>query len=126
MSNYRFDSILDIIGPEMIGPSSSHTAGAVRIGLACKSILNDKLLSVRIRLYNSFAETGSGHGTRKALLAGLMGFSKADKRIKNAEQIFKLKKIKYSIEKIYKPNNYPPNTAVINMSSKKWDIEVIG
>ncbi|MBP7652304.1 L-serine ammonia-lyase, iron-sulfur-dependent subunit beta [Candidatus Dependentiae bacterium] len=126
MSNFRFDSILDIIGPEMIGPSSSHTAGAVRIGLACRSILNGELLSVKISLFNSFAETGVGHGTHKALLAGLIGLSKSDKRIKTAEKIFKEKKIKYCIEKIYKPNNYLPNTAIINMCSEKLSIEVVG
>ncbi len=126
MSENKFNSIFDILGPEMIGPSSSHTAGAVRIGLAARSILNDKLLSVQINLYNSFADTGAGHGTPKALLAGLMGFEKSDSRIKYADKIAKKKQINFSFHKIHTPNNYKQNTAVLKMKSADWNIEVIG
>ena len=65
-------SILDIIGPVMIGPSSSHTAGAVRLGLLAASILGAKPVKAEIYLHGSFAETYKGHGTDMALLAGLM------------------------------------------------------
>ena len=64
--------IFDIIGPVMIGPSSSHTAGAARIGKIAREILNDEPVSAEITLYGSFATTGKGHGTDKALVAGLM------------------------------------------------------
>jgi len=126
MSEQKYASIFDILGPEMIGPSSSHTAGAVRIGLAARSILNDKLLSVRIFFYNSFADTGAGHGTDKAILAGLMGYEKSDSRIKEAEKIAKDKGIKFSITRKGGANNYKPNTAVIKMKSPLWNIEVVG
>ena len=68
-------AIFDIIGPVMIGPSSSHTAGAARIGKIAREILNDEPVSAEITLYGSFATTGKGHGTDKALVAGLMGYA---------------------------------------------------
>lgn len=76
-------TIIDIISPIMAGPSSSHTAGAIRLGLMAKNIYNGKIKSVTFRLYNSFALTGKGHGTDKGLLAGLLGLAVDDSRIKN-------------------------------------------
>lgn len=76
-------TIIDIISPIMAGPSSSHTAGAIRLGLMTKNIYNGKIKSVTFRLYNSFALTGKGHGTDKGLLAGLLGLAVDDSRIKN-------------------------------------------
>ena len=76
-------SIFDIISPVMIGPSSSHTAGAVRLGLLAKNIYDAKPSKVVFKLYNSYAQTGKGHGTQKGLLAGVMGLSVDDRRIKN-------------------------------------------
>ena len=76
-------SIYDIISPVMIGPSSSHTAGAVRLGLLAKNIYNDFPQKVVFKLYNSYAQTGKGHGTEKGLLAGILGLSVDDRRIKN-------------------------------------------
>ena len=66
-------NLIDIIGPVMIGPSSSHTAGAVRLGLLAASILGGQPVKAEINLHGSFAETYQGHGTDMALLAGLMG-----------------------------------------------------
>ncbi|MDN5332370.1 MAG: L-serine dehydratase [Tepidanaerobacteraceae bacterium] len=76
--------IFDIIGPVMIGPSSSHTAGAVRLGNIARNILSEEPKKARIILFNSFARTGRGHGTDKAVIAGLLGFSPDDERIKTA------------------------------------------
>ena len=67
-------SAFDIIGPIMIGPSSSHTAGAVRLGLMAREILVEPVKSVEIKLHGSFAQTYKGHGTDRALIAGIMGF----------------------------------------------------
>ena len=75
-------SIIDIISPVMAGPSSSHTAGAVRLGLLARNIYNAKPDKITFKLYNSYALTGKGHGTDKGLLAGILGFSVADERIK--------------------------------------------
>ena len=68
-------SAFDIIGPIMIGPSSSHTAGAVRLGLMARAILGEEVKIINIKLYGSFAQTYKGHGTDRALIAGIMGLN---------------------------------------------------
>jgi len=77
-------SILDMIGPVMIGPSSSHTAGACRIGLLARAILDAAPERADIVLHGSFAKTGRGHGTDRALVAGLLGFRPDDGRLPDA------------------------------------------
>ena len=77
-------NIFDVIGPAMVGPSSSHTAGACRIGQAARRLLNEPVAKADILLHGSFATTGKGHGTDKALAGGLMGFSVDDPRIRDA------------------------------------------
>ena len=74
-------NLFDILGPIMVGPSSSHTAGAVRIGLISRQLLGRKPKTARIYLHGSFAATGHGHGTDCALVAGLLGMSEDDPRI---------------------------------------------
>lgn len=73
--------IFDLIGPIMVGPSSSHTAGAVRIGLVSRKLLGEPPAEAELYLYGSFADTGLGHGTDKALVAGLLGMEPDDERI---------------------------------------------
>lgn len=70
--------IFDIIGPIMVGPSSSHTAGAVRIGRMARTLLGEEPVRAKLHLHGSFAETGVGHGTDKALIAGLLGMESDD------------------------------------------------
>ena len=70
--------IFDIIGPIMVGPSSSHTAGAVRIGRMARTLLGEEPVKAALHLHGSFAETGVGHGTDKALIAGLLGMASDD------------------------------------------------
>ena len=65
--------IFDLIGPIMVGPSSSHTAGAVRIGLVARRLLGEEPVRAELLLHGSFADTGRGHGTDRALIAGLLG-----------------------------------------------------
>ncbi len=76
-------SLFDVISPIMTGPSSSHTAGAVRLGLLARNIYKETPLKVTFKLYNSFAQTGKGHGTDKGLLAGLLGFNVDSENIKS-------------------------------------------
>ncbi len=76
-------SLFSVISPIMVGPSSSHTAGAVRLGLMARNIYNHEFTKVKFVLYNSFATTGFGHGTDKGLLAGVLGYSVDDSGIKN-------------------------------------------
>ena len=86
-----FISIFDVMGPNMIGPSSSHTAGAARIGFLAQKMINGPLKEVNFTLYGSFARTFKGHGTDRALLGGIMGFSTDDMRIRNSFEIAKEK-----------------------------------
>ena len=80
-------SVFDIIGPRMTGPSSSHTAGAVRLGYIARRIIGEEIISAHFTLYGSFAETGRGHGTDKALIAGLLGCMPDDARIRSAYKL---------------------------------------
>lgn len=101
-------TLFDIISPVMIGPSSSHTAGAVRLGLLAKNIYKTAPKKVVFRLYNSYAHTGKGHGTEKGLLAGVLGLSVDDRRIKNIFESDIAKEIDYSFE-YYDNFKYHPN-----------------
>ena len=103
----KYISILDIIGPSMIGPSSSHTAGAVRLGLLARNIYGKKPGWVKFTLYNSFAKTGKGHGTDKALIAGILGFKVDDPRIKNSYEFAKQKSILVEFETKNDPERHP-------------------
>lgn len=80
-------SVFEIIGPPMVGPSSSHTAGACRIGWAARAILGEAPLRAHLRLHGSFLATGEGHGTREALAAGLLGFAPDCEKLKDALQL---------------------------------------
>ena len=82
-------SLFDIIGPIMVGPSSSHTAGAVRIGYVTRQLLGEDIVDAKIDLYGSFLATGKGHGTDRALVAGLLGMKEDDFRIPQSFEIAK-------------------------------------
>lgn len=101
-------TLFDIISPVMIGPSSSHTAGAVRLGLLAKNIYKITPKKVVFKLYNSYAHTGKGHGTEKGLLAGVLGLSVDDRRIKNIFESDIAREIDYSFE-YYDNFKYHPN-----------------
>lgn len=81
----RVHSVFEVIGPVMIGPSSSHTAGAVRLGRLARSVFGETPASADITLHGSFASTGRGHGTDLALVAGLLGYAPDDDRIRVAD-----------------------------------------
>ena len=92
-------SLLDIIGPVMVGPSSSHTAGACRLGLLARNLVGGTPQHARIELHGSFARTGEGHGTDKAIAGGLMGFKPDDERIRLALEIADREGLSYNFEK---------------------------
>lgn len=105
-------TLFDIISPVMIGPSSSHTAGAVRLGLIARNIYKNTPKKVIFKLYNSYAHTGKGHGTEKGLLAGVLGLAVDDRRIKNIFESDLAKQIEYEFE--YADNfKYHPNAVDI-------------
>ena len=74
-------SIFDILGPVMVGPSSSHTAGAARIGYTARQLFDEPVKKAEVYLHGSFAATGKGHGTDRAIIAGLLGMKPDDLRI---------------------------------------------
>lgn len=114
-------NIFDIIGPVMIGPSSSHTAGAVRLGrVANKLVGSRKLVRVEITLSGSFAQTYKGHGTDRALLAGIMGFHSYSPEIRDALAIAKERGIEYSFLK-QNIKGAHPNTALIRYFTADGD-----
>ena len=109
--------IFDIIGPIMIGPSSSHTAGAARIGKIAREILNDEPVSAEITLYGSFATTGKGHGTDKALVAGLMGYAPDSGTIRDAITTAEERGLSVSFQASSLDMGHP-NVAEIKMKGK--------
>ncbi|HVE79682.1 MAG TPA: L-serine ammonia-lyase, iron-sulfur-dependent subunit beta [Gemmatimonadaceae bacterium] len=92
-------SLLDIIGPVMVGPSSSHTAGACRLGLLARGLVGGTPQRARVELHGSFARTGEGHGTDKAIVGGLMGFRPDDDRLRTALEIMEREGLDYRFEK---------------------------
>ncbi|HJQ19972.1 MAG TPA: L-serine ammonia-lyase, iron-sulfur-dependent subunit beta [Gemmatimonadaceae bacterium] len=92
-------SLLDIIGPVMVGPSSSHTAGACRLGLIARCLAGGTPQKALVELHGSFARTGEGHGTDKAIVAGMMGFRPDDERIRTALEIAEREGLRYTFEK---------------------------
>lgn len=115
-------SLFDIISPIMVGPSSSHTAGAVRLGLLARNIYGTTPKKVTFKLYNSYAQTGKGHGTDKGLLAGVLGFSVDDVRIKDIFNSPEAKEIKYSFEYLEDFNRHPNAVDFIFEGTQKMTI----
>ena len=108
-------SLLDIIGPVMVGPSSSHTAGACRLGLLARGLIGGTPQSGLLQLHGSFARTGEGHGTDKALVGGLLGFRPDDERLRDALQIAEREGLDYKFEKVTIADAAHPNTVRINV-----------
>ncbi|MFN2340565.1 MAG: L-serine ammonia-lyase, iron-sulfur-dependent subunit beta [Halanaerobium sp.] len=108
-------SAFDIVGPIMIGPSSSHTAGAVRIGNLAKEIVNNEYQEIKIYFHGSFKETYKGHGTDKAIIGGLLGYKTDDEAIRNSLTTAKEKGIKFEFLPI-KLENVHPNTVKLEIT----------
>lgn len=119
-------NIFDIMGPVMVGPSSSHTAGAVKIGYISRKLLGETPIKARILLYGSFLTTGKGHGTRMAIVAGLMGMKPDDIRIPNAMNIAAQQGFEIEFgEAVLKDAH--PNTAQLFLEGESGrTLEVIG
>lgn len=111
-------SIIDIISPVMVGPSSSHTAGAVRLGLLAKNIYNEIPDKVIFKLYNSYAQTGKGHGTDKGLLAGVLGLSVDDVQIKDIFDAEISNEFQYEFQ-FYEDFNRHPNAVDIIFEGRR-------
>lgn len=110
-------NIFDMMGPVMVGPSSSHTAGAARIGNMGRTLLGEEVARADIGLHGSFAETGFGHGTDRALLAGLLGMKPDDLRIPNAYEEANRACMAYSFRTVELRDAHP-NTALLELTGK--------
>lgn len=119
-------SVFDMIGPVMIGPSSSHTAGVVRIARAAIRILGGTPDEAHITFYNSFARTYEGHGSDRAILGGLMDFKTDEPDIKNALEIAVEKGLIYKFKSIGNSSIHHPNTIKLNLKKGDKQVEVVG
>lgn len=116
--------LFDLIGPQMIGPSSSHTAGAARLGGVAYRLAGGKIKRAAVTLYGSFADTGKGHGTDKAVVAGLLGFAPDDSRLRDAPRLAaeqgKEITVEFSGQQMKHPNTV--RIAVENVSGRVIDM----
>lgn len=120
-------NLIDVIGPVMIGPSSSHTAGAARLGLLAASILGSQPAKAEIYLHGSFADTHKGHGTDLALVAGLMGWAPDDDRIPESFEYANKAEMNFCFQKIDLGSATHPNTVLFKLEAANGSkCEVIG
>ena len=119
-------SLLDIIGPVMVGPSSSHTAGACRLGLLARGLIGGTPERARIELHGSFARTGEGHGTDKAIAGGLMGFRPDDERLRDALDIAEREGLAYVFEKTTLSDDAHPNSVRLTLERGDRHATMIG
>lgn len=119
-------NIFDIIGPVMVGPSSSHTAGAVKIGYVSQKLLAEPVARAEILLHGSFLATGKGHGTQFALVAGLLGMNEDDSRIPESMEIAGQRGVEISFGQV-NLKGFHPNSVQLNLTGKNGrHLEIIG
>lgn len=120
-------SVFDVVGRVMVGPSSSHTAGALRIGRVARQVLGEEPVEANIILHGSFAETYKGHGTDKAIVAGLLGFAVDDERVKHSFKYAELQGLKFNVLKQDLGPRYHPNTVKLVLKGVLGGaVEVVG
>lgn len=110
-------SLFDILGPVMVGPSSSHTAGACRLGLMARAILGATPERARIALHGSFAATGEGHGTHRAIVGGLIGLMPDDLRLRDAYAEAERAGLRWEFATIDLGDDAHPNTAIFEVEA---------
>ena len=126
MTTKRLVSAFDIIGPIMVGPSSSHTAGAVRLGRLGRAILGTQPRRAILGLHGSFARTGRGHGTDRALVAGLLNMSTDDPRIRNSLELARNAGMEVIFRTVDLGENAHPNSVEMILSAGQQEIRVAG
>lgn len=118
-------NVFDIMGPVMVGPSSSHTAGAVRIGYTARKLMREDIKEAKIYLHGSFLLTGKGHGTDKALIAGLMGMKPDDERIPDSFRYAKEKGMLFEFAPIELKDAHP-NSVLLKLTGVKGNkLEIV-
>jgi L-serine dehydratase len=119
-------SLLDIIGPVMVGPSSSHTAGACRIGLFVRALAGGQPGTARVELHGSFARTGVGHGTDRAIVGGLLGFQPDDERLRESLELAREAGLDVTFANTTLRGEHHPNTARLTVTRGDRTIAVTG
>lgn len=119
-------NIFDIVGPVMVGPSSSHTAGAVKIGYVSRKLLAEPVKKAEILLYGSFLATGKGHGTQKALVAGLLGMEPDDSRIPDSLNLAQEAGMEITFGEAALKDAHPNSTQLILTGENGRQLEIIG
>lgn len=118
--------VFDLIGPQMIGPSSSHTAGAARLGGIAYRLAGGKIKKAKVVLYGSFADTGKGHGTDRAIVAGLLGLAPDDSRIRNSFELAEEQRKDISVEFSSQGMKHPNTAKMIVEDENGRTIELLG
>ncbi len=118
-------NLFDIIGPVMVGPSSSHTAGASRIGYIARKLLGEDVKTAHIHFHGSFAATGKGHGTDRAMVAGLLGWPVDDARIPQAIGIAESQGVTLTFDEIDLGGDAHPNSAKLELEGDTRKLEII-
>lgn len=119
-------NIFDILGPVMVGPSSSHTAGAVKIGLISRKLLGQPVADAQIYLHGSFLATGQGHGTDRALVAGLLGMKPDDIRIPHSFEHAKEEGLTFNFHSILLKDVHPNSVKLVIQGVNGRELEIIG
>lgn len=119
-------SAFDVIGPAMVGPSSSHTAGSMRIGLAARLLLGEPALHARIGLHGSFAATGKGHATDRALVAGLLGSAPDDPRLPESLSRAGAEGLAVEFARVDLGDEAHPNSAQLHLRGATRSIRIVG
>lgn len=120
-----FISVFDVLGPNMIGPSSSHTAGAAVIAGVARKLIAPPLKKVEFTLYGSFAKTYCGHGTDRALLGGILGFDTDDVRIRDSFEIARQRGLEFAFIPNETEQDVHPNTADIRMENESGQVMTV-
>lgn len=117
--------VFEIIGPSMVGPSSSHTAGACRIGYAARSLLGEAPRRATVALHGSFLATGDGHGTKEALAAGLLGMPPDDERLVHALDLAKHDGVEIAFQPIDLGPQAHPNSVKIRLEGNERQLTLV-
>lgn len=119
-------SLLDIIGPVMVGPSSSHTAGACRLGLIARALIGGTPHTAKVELHGSFARTGTGHGTDRAIAGGLMGYQPDDVRLRDSLEAAERAGLAITFENTKLRGDHHPNSTRITVTREGRNVVMIG
>lgn len=119
-------NLFDIVGPVMVGPSSSHTAGAVKIGYVSRKLMAQPIVKAEILLYGSFLATGKGHGTQLAIVAGLLGMKEDDSRIPDSYNVAKEAGMEVSFGEAKIKDGHPNSVQLILTGKDGKQLEVVG